>query len=172
MCKQINLTLYDKMTPKKVQDMYKENGSTLIMIGIPKEYVDAKNMDYIMSFMETFKQEPLCKKMTWNLSFNGYDNDPRELYEIPEVVSYLNTVFEKAPWITSFLCKEIRFLPLMCYSIIKINTKNSSNTNVGLNPDKVMDFFEKSSYGMDQVPYLTDEDKKQFLFEFRETLNL
>ena len=55
----------------------------------------------LQSFEEAFQR--------YVLSVSGYDNDQRELYQIPEVVSFIKDLNSKLPfWLYTLLTQETR----------------------------------------------------------------
>ena len=66
---------------------------------------------------------------TLNICIYGYDNDPRELYEIPEVVKWVNhSIYqEEIPWFyilsNNHASQSIKLIAL-CYCSIETKTKD------------------------------------------------
>lgn len=67
------------------------------------------------------------------MTFDGYDSDPRELYEVPEVRAYMRKLMDHCPWLAYLLSKWeggiFKILPaLMCRDVIA--SKSGSRVNV------------------------------------------
>jgi hypothetical protein len=71
-------------------------------IVIDREAIEKVDFSMIKTFIEKFDNEKLLLDATGtlNISFYGYDEDPREIFEIPEIQNWVKTsmIVEKIPW--------------------------------------------------------------------------
>jgi hypothetical protein len=71
------------------------NEFDFVLYAIDRDDIESGNTDHIGSFIERiYLNDSLCRKFQGRIevSISGYDDDPRELWEIPEVVRW----YEKA----------------------------------------------------------------------------
>jgi len=72
-----------------------------IVIFIPKSVVEQQDLDFTISGLEKLlvDEETIRKsKNKLTVGFDGYDDDPRELYEIDEVRDYIQSITVKFPY--------------------------------------------------------------------------
>lgn len=90
---------------------------TLINFVINKHEIDMHDTYRICSQLKELKRAGVSGKNALILEFHGYDNDPREIYEIPEIRMYLKGVFNKFPEIFYFLNVEAYTFAILTNSI-------------------------------------------------------
>lgn len=165
-CMNKNLeTLYmNTMSPKVIEYMYKENNNSgsLIIINNLKNMVNNMDLSFINSYGATFKESSIAKEFTYIYSFIGYDADPREIYQIPEIVNYTKEAFKEHPHMLYFLEDNSRKLVAICHSIRSVADKNSINTRVEINKSDLIDFCRASINSLANVPYLNELEVKKF----------
>lgn len=115
------------LSPRRAQDP-----GHVVILAIDRESSLRGEVAFAMSQMwpmvstaGAMRQNAHCLTMT----FDGYDNDPRELYEVPEVRAYMRKLLDHCPWLAYLLSKWdagiFRILPaLMC------GTSNSARNGV------------------------------------------
>ena len=79
-----------------------------VALGIHREQIQAYDLESSLSFLRTLvplrdPQYVWSWKCNLSVSVNGYDDDPRELYEIPEVRRYLQGLDQEWPFWFFFL---------------------------------------------------------------------
>lgn len=74
-----------------------ENMSDLDLIfhSVSKENVVRQNIDTTNLILENLRKNTTKSKKKLMITFDGYDNDKREVYEIDEIRKYVKKVFEK-----------------------------------------------------------------------------
>ncbi len=81
-----------------------------IVILIPKSVVEQQDLDFTLSGLDKLlvDEETIRKsKNKLTVGFDGYDDDPRELYEIDEVKDYIRAITVKFPyWFYFFSTKD------------------------------------------------------------------
>lgn len=76
----------------------------IIMIGVPREAVERGHIEsYLKEFEKLGKRNMMGRVM---LSFDGYDHDYREVFQIPEIRKWLNRIVINVPHLFYFLTKE------------------------------------------------------------------
>lgn len=94
----------------------------MIVLAIERESTERGEVAYAMSHMWNMVATPEAMREhvhCLSLVFQGYDADPRELYEIPEVRAYVQKLMALCPWLALLLSKWdgaiFQLLPaLMC----------------------------------------------------------
>lgn len=77
----------------------------LILYGIQKREVESADYTRVTHLFGELAKAGQQGRGKVGLAF-AYDNDPRELYEIPEVVSYVKKIFELCPHLIYFLLPD------------------------------------------------------------------
>lgn len=89
------------------------------ILGIHREQIDAFDLESSLRFLRTLVplRDPKYAwswKGTLSVTFSGYDDDPRELFEIPEVRLYLHALDQEWPFWFFFLTPPSIRLVGMC----------------------------------------------------------
>lgn len=79
----------------------------------------------------------------------GYEDDPRELWEIPEVNQYIRILDDYFPYWFYFLTKFGSGLKFIAFCLIK--TQKISPTQVLLDPESLEHFYDKHFEAMNQL---------------------
>lgn len=66
---------------------------------ISKREVEEKDFTHIDEFLEIVKQFKEASNGRVIITFSGYDKDPREVYEIPEIREYVRLLFDRHPYL-------------------------------------------------------------------------
>ncbi len=80
-----------------------------IVILIPKSVVEQQDLEFTMSGLDKLlvDEETIRKsKNKLTVGFDGYDDDPREIFEIDEIRDYLQAVTKKFPYWFYFCSKS------------------------------------------------------------------
>lgn len=106
----------------------------IIVFGISKEEVNSKNFDRIFDTLTCASRLGGVGKDAHGklmLAF-AYDDDPRELYEIPEVCEYMRNVYKTFPFFFYFLTPYSAANIALLYCIIGVSvvSKSRSTGNV------------------------------------------
>lgn len=108
------------LSPRRAQDP-----GHVVILAIDRESSMRGEVAFAMSQMwpmvataAALRENAHCLTMT----FDGYDDDPRELYEVPEVRAYMRKLMDHCPWLAFLLSKWdagiFRILPaLMCDAV-------------------------------------------------------
>lgn len=80
----------------------------IVILGVGRDLVDDGDIwpitDHLNQLKDDPKELPLCAER-FELLFEGYDDDPRELWEIPEVVEFARNLDAEFPYWFYFLEK-------------------------------------------------------------------
>lgn len=77
--------------------------SDIILYAVSKLEVENKDLQRLSNCLEILKQAGKDAKGKLFLTFDGYDNDEREVYMIPEIRSFVKTIWEKYKYLFYFL---------------------------------------------------------------------
>lgn len=86
-----------------------------IAVIISRAEVEAGDIEHVLSTLRRFTLTPETARASFervDIAFHGFDQDTRELYEIPEVRSFVYQLDEQFPFWLFFLSK--RHLGLQC----------------------------------------------------------
>lgn len=164
--KNVTNLLLNKMTPQVLNYMYKQGGLVLV-IGNTRDLIEDMNLEYAKSFANTFKECSIAKEFQVMFSVGGYDDDPRELYEIPSVIAYVKKLFEEVPWLFYFLCEESRKLIAIFHALDSVDKKNPKNATLTMSVDKANRFLRDMIEAIDEVDHITFDEMKVFYNELR-----
>jgi len=78
-----------------------------IMSVISKEYIENKDFEYVQNFYNQMLENPTKYENKVILIIQGYDDDPRELFEINEVREYFSTLDKLFPYWFYFIYRKI-----------------------------------------------------------------
>lgn len=91
-------------------------------------------------------------------SFSGYDDDPRELYEIEEVRQYIAILSPKLPELFFFISTEKPAGTLITFSLCQTDisfkgepSKNAKMRRIEFETSKVAEFLESHFYGLNEM---------------------
>jgi len=102
-------------------------------IVIDREAIEKADFSMVETFIKKFDNKKLLHDAvgTLNISFYGYDEDPREIFEIPEVQNWVKTsmVVRKIPWFyflsTEPTSQSIKALTL-CFIAEQVKTSDGT----------------------------------------------
>lgn len=141
-----------------------------VVSSISKEYIDNKDFDYVQNFFNQMLEEPLGYANKVVLMVEGYDNDPRELFEIQEIREYFSTLDRLFPYWFYFINREknngysslsLIMLLLVPNKIIKLkNGKNSIEYEIEKFKEFMDIHFHYFNEITDKIGMSLEENKK------------
>lgn len=100
----------------------------IIVLSIEHESIQRGEIAYAMTHMWPMVSTAaaMCEHAhCLTLAFQGYDHDPRELYEVPEVRAYVRKLMTHCPWLALLLSKWdsgiFQLLPALLGEAIKVS---------------------------------------------------
>ncbi|MCG6146599.1 DUF4365 domain-containing protein [Leptospira bandrabouensis] len=120
----------------------------LYILDIPKSEIISNSYNLVMSFLEKLMKNQYILRRSMgavDIVFSEYDNDPREISEIPEIMEWLyNSVSIGIPW--AYFLRKIGDHPsfkLIIYSLFFKNNIPRKNNQFNMNKirKKVIDFM-------------------------------
>jgi len=155
---------------------------TLLAIG--RSSIEAQNTQGAVSFFDSLKvNKQTIKKHEGKISFfvYGYDEDKRELYEIPEVVEYFKKLEREVKYWFYFLSKDKQHsqsLKVLISLICEAKQNEGKPRVIELDPDKRVGFFEENFNWLNEMTDFLDlpmsENKRisQEVFDYFEWIEL
>jgi hypothetical protein len=103
------------------------NTDTLAIFGVPYEDIQTGDVTTVLSALQGFLQNRetvINGRGRVTLFFEGYDDDPRDVYDIPEIRRYAKTLDEQFPYWFYFLClgggSTLQVLSLCLCRVVKV----------------------------------------------------
>lgn len=157
----------------KFSYLYKDNVATL---QVPKSIIDDMDLTFILEFIE---KESSGKSLVDFLSFliiefPDYEDDPRQVFEIPDIRSYFTKVSDNFPAIFYFLNFSTEYkqssyiLPFLVD--YELTTFPDGAFNVLLNEESMLNFMEKLSFVIANFAQSQGLDIQKTLKDFFNTL--
>ncbi|MEG1310930.1 MAG: hypothetical protein RR942_16265 [Romboutsia sp.] len=159
----------DVMTPNKFTKLC-SGGSHIFIIDIVKDEIISKNMENIYSWINTLMRVDYAKLSRFRLSIHGYDEDIREIYEIPEVVVFIKELFNKKPELFYFLDLDSKQWVLICHSITKSLHINYIQSEIVINKDNALDFISKVTECISLNSKFDNNDKADLISDINSIL--
>jgi len=110
------------INPKTKDIIYDVSKKEIINCDISKIIELINHMENVIGFVKSNEKLNIC--------FSGYDEDPREIYNIPEIRIYMNKLVNEKPYLPYFLTKDknTRVLVMSCVCDVEIlKTENNIN---------------------------------------------
>lgn len=145
-------------------------------IPIPKEEVIKSNFSDLIAFFDRLrvtKEFAYKQQGTVEISFWGYENDPRELLEIPEVLSYAKEIGKIIPDLF-FFCNQSNSMG--AFSIIGWSNGNpqvfgSINKQVKIDFSLMQNFVSNQSQGLKKMTHWLGMSEKEYCSILNDSLN-
>ena len=125
-----------------VQDMKLKDGSTAKMVKyVPVERAKVESLD-ISDVEEIVKiaTEELQRTgayQPWNMTISGYESDPRELLEIPEVRAWCKKCLDEKPYLLALLSQDTINWFVFCVVNVKVVRKAGGKMEIDMKlPDE------------------------------------
>lgn len=128
----------------------------LINLVITKEEIDCFDHVKQLELLNEIKKQPFDFNSKLMLIVYGYDNDPRELWEIVEIRNYFNFLDRCFPYWFYFLNRQIpsnlNSLGLIAMLVVDIEVIKQTNKQktIQLNMDQLNEFLKLHFYYLDQ----------------------
>ena len=112
-----------------------------ILFVVSKEQVESLQIDATASMVQTVRSLTLSTRRhhVIELSIHGYDQDPRELFEIPEVVRWFQHLLLKIEEVTFWFAPTPLRIALLCMLPESWKRTSAGAIEVEIDPKVVMD---------------------------------
>ena len=100
----------------------------LVVIGIGRDDVESHDISHALGSLVALLTDPeTVRRLQGKVAivFEGYDDDPREVYEIPEVRRFCNTLDERFPYWFYFLTTIQQNLKVVTLCLVRVKVKRS-----------------------------------------------
>lgn len=135
-----------------VNDLLQKYAEMLLLVVDRHKHIEAGDIsDVLNSLNRLFVKKKLTKKYKErvDISVYGYDEDPRALYEIPEVRSWFRQLDQKFPFWFYFLSKQGGGIKLITLSIC--NYTLLDNGQIMLDANNFQHFMEDHFIAMNRI---------------------
>ena len=155
----VKTLLLNEMTPEYFRACYKSTNA--FVIGIPKEFIESMNMQFIDAWMHTIRTCSEAKDCKFLITTQGYEDDPREVYQVPMICDYIIKVFTKYPELYYFLDREMSiWVPAIIASDMPLDKRKVGKVEVNL--EKYANFLIAGMNRLITISYLSQEDIKRY----------
>jgi hypothetical protein len=142
--------------------------SDFLSIAISKQDIETKNWEPTIEILKSLMVDVKTIQKFFDrvdIGITGYDNDPRELWEIQEVKQFIRKLDIEFPYWFYFLTKLGGGLKMITFCCI--NTAKYSSTQVNFDPVSMEQFYNKQFEAMNQIGDLIgmSEDENEELTE-------
>ncbi len=122
----------------------------ILFLSISKELVEKQETFGVLRFIDSLVRSSDSMEKTWmtlRIGFDGFDEDPREVFEIPSVSRFLQTITELAPWWVILIApaEYITWFSAICEreSVVKYS---GGTISVNYKPGQVLTQVQKAAY--------------------------
>jgi len=123
--------------------------SVFRLVSVSKQEILSMNFDLIKNFFKRISKnhaQMLKSRSSLDIYFPEYDDDPREIYDIPEIRKWIKGSIEQfIPWVYYIDFKRENaafFLLIHAYSREKRRIKKNTGFLIELNKDDILNFLE------------------------------
>lgn len=140
------------------------------------ENLDLSNITSVLEALKETRQVALSNMQNVEMCVRGYDDDCRELYQIPEFQKFVQVLIEKHPELIFFLNLDWNFIKVLVSTYINddfITDVTNSNRIININPEKLHDFIIKSFLGLNGLTnllVLDDSINRDISLKFKQLL--
>jgi hypothetical protein len=144
-------------------DLTKIEYCTCLNLGITKKEIETQNVDLMLNRLYPLKRPLVARKLFERISLNidGFDDDNRELWEIPEVRRYIAQLDEKFPYWFYFSKKTRVFEVLVFFALCLCNFKKKGKRYYLTMDDVFESFFTRHLEAMVEMCRKTGFTEKQ-----------
>lgn len=131
----IEIKVRELITENFIKEAIQDNN--IIHWVITKEDIKNNNYSKILKLLKILSDEGIRSRGKLGISFYGYDNNPKDVYEINEIRNYVKKLFNKYPYIFYFLTNYDNSLTVIFLCIYDRNDfYRTSPTNIALRHNK------------------------------------
>lgn len=136
----VELIGVDTVTPEMLQELMQENPKSLFVIGCDKRMIVEKDTELVGHWVNSLLSTPMnmVEKCVFVLNYDGFNDDPRELYEIPETIAYTKEILKKYPELFYFLEEDTQKWMLLSLNSPKVVEVKGIDKSVEVNVSKLI----------------------------------
>lgn len=153
---------YELLNPFILESKYPKNSQ--IILSDTRENIESLNMDYIYSWVDSLMKVEKAKTYSIIMHLSGYDTDPRDLWEISEVKTYVRKLLTEKPELLWFL--QQKEMLIMCYASEESDQMNNGLSRVAMNSEKVSELATRVLRKIKASSFFTPEDVKSYMRDF------
>lgn len=154
------------MTAEKFDELYDYNcGIVICVIG---EIINNNFIEYLISFYNAILNSKKGRSCRYIITTNAYDNDPREVYQIPEYVNFMRNVMNEIPALLSLIDLQANSWLI---NILCADEKSRASKRVGLTNEAITALGKKVVFAMNKDGRFTSEDVVKFKNNYSKLFN-
>ena len=155
------------MTAEKFDELYDYNSG--IVICVIDEIINNSFIEYLISFYNAILDSKKGKSCRYLITTNAYDNDPREVYQIPEYVSFMQNTMNEIPALLSLLDLQANswLINMLC-----ADEASRANKKVNLSWESIFTLGRRVVFAMNKDGRFTSEDIEKFKNNYSKLFNL
>lgn len=126
----------DHLVFSSIDEFEPVNGKN-INLQIPKDHVLRGHIESYLREFKKFEKKKLRSQVA--ITFTGYNNDAREIYQIREIRNWMHRLFTNVPHLFYFLCKEDYVTVYLCF----MDLQGKEGEAVSVNKESAQRLIEK-----------------------------
>ena len=132
------LGMLEEASAKSIDRDYEFNSA--VLIGITSEVIETNYTKYLTSFYDAILDSEKGRTCKFLMSTSAYDNDTREVFEVPEFVDFIKAVFKEKPAL--FALMEMREMSwvIIIHCMTGFQKKQGDNQTVAMDITKIKKF--------------------------------
>jgi hypothetical protein len=116
------------------------NKPTIVIMTLNRKHIERLDLKEVNQMMDVFRKKGLRSfKGRVVLEVDGYEDDPREIFEIPEIKAFYRRVFQKYPHLIYFLSpvngSDAWILACLCDTYQTIKAAGAENVTLKMRFD-------------------------------------
>lgn len=160
---------------KNMSQIDVENYDTIVVV-VSKEEVDSSDYVKVLEFFDAILLDAIRFENKLFIMIEGYDDDPRELYEIEEVRNYFSVLDKLFPYWFYFLNKKVEnarsplgLVTSILVPIVSIQSE-SQRREIEFDIEQLLQFLKNHFYYLNELTDrlgLSAEENKRISMEVR-----
>ena len=155
------------MTAEMFDELYDYNSA--IVICVTEDIINNNFVKYLTSFYNAILDSKKGKSCRYIISTNAYDNDRREVYQIPEYVSFMQNAMREIPALLSLLDLQANswLINMLC-----ADEASRASKKVNLSWESIFTLGRRVVFAMSKDGRFTSEDIEKFKNNYSKLFNL
>ena len=155
------------MTAEMFDELYDYNSA--IVICVTEDIINNNFVKYLTSFYNAILNSKKGKSCRYIISTNAYDNDRREVYQVPEYVNFMRNTINEIPALLSLLDLQAStwLINMLCADEVSRASKR-----VSLTGRAISELGQKVVFAMSKDGRFTSEDIEKFKNNYSKLFNL
>ena len=127
--------MYDNLFFRLDIPSAEEIANGTVVFPISRQEIETKNFNRINQLIMTLNSVGINARGNILLSVSGYDDDAREIYQIPEIREYYQKILSLCPHMLYFLTNDCQNAACFLYCIFDIISEKNGDTKIQIHLD-------------------------------------